>query len=202
MTNDQSAQPAETIGVADRVELLWNGVQELTARLDTTEEVIEETVGKLGTSIEELKDQLPQNLKKEHQKSIGPRRWAARASTQDWDQLIDWVDQLTADYSLLTDHTIPPCWPAHPGVVEELAGLHHAWIIAMTDDEHATNTGSNNTTAWHDRWLWPCLRRMKAGHYRTTNCRDRHQTERITARATDRSFAPSAPSTPSSSRPT
>ena len=61
-----------------------------------------------------------------------------------------------------------------PGDVEDLAGLHHAWTIAVINDELGKQTGSNNLTAWHDRWLWPCLRGMKSGHYRTTNCRDRH----------------------------
>jgi len=33
---------------------------------------------------------------------------------------------------------------------------------------------------------------MKAGHYRTTNYRDRHQTERGTAAITDRAFIPNS----------
>ena len=53
-------------------------------------------------------------------------------------------------------------------------------------------TGSNNLTAWHDRWLWPCLRRMKSGHYRTTNCRVRHHPEGSTAARTDRGFIPNS----------
>ena len=60
-------------------------------------------------------------------------------------------------------------------------------MIAVINDELGKQTGSNNLTAWHDRWLWPCLRRMKSGHYRTTNCRDRHTIESAAAAITDRS---------------
>ena len=190
MTDDQPASPAAPFSDAERVELLWNGFEQLSTRLDTTEEATEEALGKLETKVDDLKQQLTQLLKKEREKDIQPRRWAARATTKDWDHLIDWVDQLNANYSLLSDYAIPPCWPAHPGVVEELAGLHRAWTRALINDQLAKNDGGNDLTAWHDRWLWPCLRRMKAGHYRTTNCRDRHQAERNTTTITDRSFAP------------
>jgi hypothetical protein len=77
--------------------------------------------------------------------------------------------------------------------VEDLAGLHHAWTIAVIHDELGKHTGSNNLTAWHDRWLWPALRRMKTGHYRTTNCRDRHHPENSNTWPTDRDFLPAVP---------
>jgi hypothetical protein len=190
VTDEEPADPAEPIRDADRIELLWNGFEQLSKRLDTTEDAIEEALGKLGSSVDELKDQLTQVLKKEREKDIEPRRWAARATTQDWDALIDWVNQLNVNYSLHSDYAIPPCWPAHPGVVEEIAGLHRAWNRALINDQLAKKDGGNDLTAWHDRWLWPCLRRMKAGHYRTTNCRDRHQPERHMPKPTDRSFLP------------
>ena len=60
----------------------------------------------------------------------------------------------------------------------------------MIIDETAKDSGDTSLTAWHDRWLWPALTRMKSGHYRTTNCRDRHQPEPKTAKITDRSFSP------------
>jgi hypothetical protein len=37
----------------------------------------------------------------------------------------------------------------------------------MIIDEVAKEGGDTSLTAYHDRWLWPCLRRMKSGHYRT-----------------------------------
>jgi hypothetical protein len=171
---------------ADRMTLLWSGFQQLTERLDTTEDAIEEALGALNDRIDDVGAKLTLLQKKEREKDIQPQRWAARATPQDWGQLIDWVDHLNTDYSLLSDHTIPPCWPAHPGVVEELAGLHRAWIRAHINDQLAKEDGGNDLAAWHDRWLWPLLRRMKAGHYRTTNCRDRHKVEQTSCRLTDR----------------
>jgi hypothetical protein len=181
-------EPTEPADDADRLALLWNSFQQLTDRLDTTEDAIEQALIALTDSVNDLDGKLALLLKKEREKDIQPRRWAARATPQDWDQLIDWVDQLNTDYSILSDHTIPPCWPAHPGVVEELAGLHRAWIRAHINDELAKQDGSNDLTAWHDRWLWPLLRRLKAGHYRTTNCRDRHHNEPTQTISTDRAL--------------
>ena len=119
------------------------------------------TLDTLSTDVDDLKTQLAVLLKKEQEKDIQPRRWAARATRKDWNNLIDWVDRLTADYSLLGDSTVPPCWPAHPGVVEELAGLWRSWTRTMILDELAKGSGDTSLTAWHDRWLWPCLTRMK-----------------------------------------
>jgi len=178
-------------GGGDRLTLVWNGLAELTTRLDGTEDAVAAALDTLTAAVADLKTQLTALLAKEREKDVPPRRWAARATRKDWDQLVVWVDELNADYSLLGDYTIPPCWPAHPGVVEDLAGLHHAWTIAVINDELGKQAGSNNLTAWHDRWLWPCLRRMKAGHYRTTNCRDRHHHREGSAAAmTDRGFLP------------
>ena len=179
-------------GGGDRLTLVWNGLAELTTRLDGTEDAVAAALDTLTAAVADLKTQLTALLAKEREKDVPPRRWAARATRKDWDQLVVWVDELNADYSLLGDYTIPPCWPAHPGVVEDLAGLHHAWRIAVINDELGKDTGSNNLTAWHDRWLWPCLRRMKSGRYRTTNCRDRHHREVGTAARTDRGFLPNS----------
>jgi hypothetical protein len=184
---DNPEKPGGPADDADRMAVLWNSFEQLTERLDATEDAIEDALSALSGQIDELNTKLGQLLKKEREKNIQPRRWAARATPQDWDQLIDWVDHLNTDYSLLGDYTIQPCWLAHPGVVEELAGLYRAWTRANINDELAKNGGSNDLTAWHDRWLWPLLRRMKAGHYRTTNCRDRHQHEPAKTTATDRS---------------
>jgi hypothetical protein len=68
----------------------------------------------------------------------------------------------------------------------------------MIADELAQTNGDNDLTAWHDRWLWPCLRRMKSGHYRTTNCRTNHQTEPALTTRTNRELMP--PASPDSSR--
>ena len=109
-------------------------MQELTVRLDTTEDNLADALDTLSTAVANLKTQLSALLVKEREKDVEPRRWATRATRKDWENLVDWVDQVTADYSLLGDFVVPPCWPAHPGVVEELAGLHRSWTRAMISD--------------------------------------------------------------------
>lgn len=173
----------------ERLTLIENGLEALAGRLDDTEDAIATTLETIGGEIAELKANLAQLLAQERE-PVKPCRWAARASREDWDNLVDWVDQLNSDYSLLTDYTIPPCWPAHPGVVEELAGLWRSWVHAVINDARAKKQGSSNLAAWHDRWLWPGLERIKTTHYRTTNCRPHHQTEVRRPPKTDAAFVP------------
>ena len=174
----------------ERLTLIENGLEALAGRLDDTEDAIATTLETIGGEIADLKGSLAKLLAQERE-LVKPRRWAARASREDWDNLIDWVDQLNGDYSLLSDYTIPPCWPAHPGVVEELAGLWRSWIHAAINDARAKTHGSSDLTAWHDRWLWPSLERIKATHYRTTNCRPHHQAEARRPARTDAALVPS-----------
>ena len=47
-----------------------------------------------------------------------------------WQRLDSWVDWLVATYKLTA--IIPPCWPAHPTVREELIGLRVAWTGAWS----------------------------------------------------------------------
>lgn len=137
-----------------------------------------------------------------------PRRWADRTTTDEWETLVRWVDDLNRSYSLIEDYQIHPCWPAHPGVVEELAALHHAWIIAAIDDtvtgprpaEPAEGKkpakparpakGGTAYAVWHDRALWPFLERIRGGLYRIHMCKAGHQPEIASelAHATDRTL--------------
>lgn len=167
---------------------LSNGLEALTERLDGTEDHFGSALEKVSKAVLDVREQLAQLLKKPAEKDIPPQSWADRATRQQWNELVDWVDWLQRSYGALTDFDIYPCWPAHLGMVEELAGLHHSWKRAVITDEEAIPNGSSDLTAWHDRWLWPLLQRAKGGHYRTTNCKDRHVPERCTAKATDRQY--------------
>lgn len=51
-----------------------------------------------------------------------------------WERLDAWVDWLVATYKLTA--VIPPCWPEHPTIREELIGLRVAWTGAWSP--HAT----------------------------------------------------------------
>ena len=165
---------------------LANGLEELANRLDQTEDHFGGALEKVSKAVLDVRGQLAELLKKPAEKDVPPRAWAARATRAQWNELADWVDWLQLSYGALSDFDIYSCWPAHFGMVEELAGLFHAWKRAVIADELAAATGSSDLTAWHDRWLWPLLQRTKGGHYRTTNCKDRHVPERVTSKLTDR----------------
>lgn len=87
--------------------------------------------------------------------------WTARATAQDWYELVNWVDWMQQAYSLAgqTMDPVPPCWPAHQNVVEELAALHSSWKAAMVDDVDGQGA-SDAALYWHDRWLWPTRERL------------------------------------------
>ncbi len=119
-----------------------------------------------------------------------PQRWADRATADDQTALFDWVDALTDDYSLSSDWPMKPCWPAHPGVVEELAAVWRAWIPAAIADDAAGADGSGALTAWHTQWLWPCMKRITKDHYGITSCKpDKHEAKRSNRPLTDRFIA-------------
>ena len=117
-----------------------------------------------------------------------PLRFADRADTDAWTGLVDWVDDLNRGYSISPDYEILPCWPAHPGVVEELAALHSAWISATIADSkngpHPAEPaegkkpakperpakGGPDYSVWHDRALWPFLDRIRDNRYRIHMC--------------------------------
>lgn len=171
---------------------LSHGLEAVSNRLDQTEDHFGGVLEKVSAAVLELRDQVAQLLKKEAEKDIEPRPWVARATPAQWAEMAGWVDWMQASYGVIPDFEISPCWPAHIGLAEELAGLHHSWKRAQISDELGEKTGSNDLTGWHDRWLWPFLQRIKGGHYRMSNCREMHQHEssRGTAKPTDRQYLP------------
>lgn len=169
---------------------LANGLQALATRLDQTEDHFGGVLDKLSTAVLELRDQVTEQINQQAETDINPRPWIDRASPAQWAELIGWVDWMQARYGVLPEFDIAPCWPAHTGIVEELAGLFHSWKRAQIADQQADTTGSNDLIGWHDRWFWPLRQRAKNGHYRTTNCKEGHKAERITAKPTDRQYLP------------
>lgn len=170
---------------------LSSGLEAVSNRLDETEDHFGGALNKVSRAVLELREQLAPLLKKEPEKDHEPRPWLARATPAQWAELMTWVDWMQASYGALPELDIQPCWPAHPGMVEELAGLYHSWKRAQIVDELGEKTGSNDLTGWHDRWFWPFRQRAKGGHYRTTNCKEgKHIAERVTAKPTDRQYLP------------
>jgi hypothetical protein len=104
-----------------------------------------------------------------------PRSWRDRATSDDWEALSAWVSSLNTSYSLVDAYAIPACWAEHPGLVEELAATHQAWIAAVLEQEAGMTAGSGSAevSAWFTQALWPCLERLKtsAMRYRASSCK-------------------------------
>lgn len=119
--------------------------------------------------------------------ALTPVAWIDYAPRRAWDELADWVDWLGETYELRSEWAIRPCWPAHPGVAEELAALWSAWREAA---RRGLNKDNDALAFWHDRYLAPTLQRLPA-LYRVNACKAGHQQVKV-APGTDRTYLPSA----------
>lgn len=83
-----------------------------------------------------------------------------------WTRLHTWVDWLVATYRLTT--VIPPCWPEHPTITEELIALRTAWLGAWKD-----TASPDAITTWHER-LARAKTRLADGNWGTPRCPGTH----------------------------
>lgn len=100
--------------------------------------------------------------------------WADVATAEQWHALVEWVDALRRTYGFRDNQTIPACWPAHGGIVEELAALHRAWLRAAHE---AAKTGwepGEDLAYWHDRYLPGVLARIHHSYQCGAACTDAH----------------------------
>lgn len=104
-----------------------------------------------------------------------PQAWVDYATAQDWQALAGWVDWLVCTYDFQPSRTVLPCWPAHRGVVEELAALRAAWRMAATAGR--AKKPNDALILWHDRWLHPCVQRLRE-NFQQKSCTDRHDQTR------------------------
>jgi len=71
--------------------------------------------------------------------------------------LARWVTGVLVRRYPATSMCLPPCWPAHPAVVEELDWLYWDWTGWALDPE----ARSRDAADWHDRWLPGVLARIR-----------------------------------------
>ncbi|HEX6446617.1 MAG TPA: hypothetical protein VF053_16095 [Streptosporangiales bacterium] len=186
---DEAATLAELAGLmtavkthADaRYDAMGDQLAELTTRVDAL-------AGESGDGDGERDEPDPASL----------RSWTARATREEWEELVRWVDWMQTMYSV-SGHSIdpvPPCWPAHRNVAEELAALHASWLAAMTDEANAKGV-SDASLYWHDRWLWPTRERLSGSFLE--RCRTgRHELPRP-PQPTNPAFIPETPDSPPAS---
>ncbi len=71
--------------------------------------------------------------------------------------LARWVTAVLLQRYPAAGAVLPPCWPAHPAVVEELDWLYWDWTgWALEPDAR-----SRDAADWHDRWLPGVLARIR-----------------------------------------
>ena len=76
------------------------------------------------------------------------------STTEELERLAEWVTWATTRYNL--DHkVIPPCWPHHGAVVEELSALRTFW-----ESSYQPDAGPSEPLAFH-RDLTLALRRLR-----------------------------------------
>ncbi|MCC3777577.1 hypothetical protein [Streptomyces sp. UNOB3_S3] len=102
--------------------------------------------------------------------------WSLRATERDWQDLADWIDWLGRHYAPQLHLRVWPCWPAHGGVVEELAALRAAWCAAVEADADPVRSGSE-LAYWHQMWLWPTVERIRQ-NYMFSECETDHSPDR------------------------
>jgi hypothetical protein len=161
---EASAEPTTIHELAGRLETVESHIRTIawgvTHETDALKRAVEELRGRVGAS--------PPVAPAEP-----PRAWVDSATAHEWRELAAWVDWLLGTYDLQPSRAVLPCWPAHPGVAEELAALHAAWRAA------AAKTGRSSTPNdalihWHDRWLHPFLLRQRED-FQIRGCEDGHK---------------------------
>ena len=113
-----------------------------------------------------------------------PAAWVDAATADEWVALADWVDWLIGTYDLAEARRIRPCWPAHLGVVEELAALRSAWRDAAG---RARGLDNDALAFWHDRYLATFLARVNH-QYGTLACHATRHTPVMPAPVSDRTL--------------
>lgn len=131
-----------------------------TTYLSATEQSF---LNQLGDMVADHEVRIEQ-LEKDAKDPDPPRDWISRNQLRSqWEDLAQWVDWLNDNYSQPDDRRVPACWPAHKGLVHQLAALRSAWRAAVLDDEKSKEQG-NAMVAFHDYHLMPFFQRLSDRH--------------------------------------
>ena len=187
--DDPDKDPAETAGEGYAEVDPADAVQTLTGQLEQVESLVRTLAWGVNRETDDVKAALAALTARvdelappdQHEPVPEPAAWVDSATAQDWQDLAGWVDWLAGTYDVQPSRAVLPCWPAHRGVAEELAALRTAWRAAATAGRAGKPTEA--LIYWHDRWLHPCLTRLREGYQQKT-CQDTHKPVR-TGRSTD-----------------
>ena len=158
----------ENSGLEAALAVLAERLAGLTARVETVEAAVRgqaqslaEAAG-LARKVSELSEAVIGTAGGKGSGDFGghPRIWAAMPDAARVDALRDlarWVAAVLLARYPQTVEVLPPCWPAHPAVVEELDALYWTWTGWATAGSEAR---ARDAADWHDRWLPGVLARI------------------------------------------
>jgi hypothetical protein len=168
MTTQPEQQPAEqrpatlaeqAAAALDVSRDVLTALEELVKRIDALEQAREAGKG-LETRTDFRFEQYPPA------KTDGDRHSQLERVRRAWQRLDAWVDWLVATYKLTA--VIPPCWPEHPTVREELIGLRVAWTGAWT------NRASHEAIVIFHEKLTNARNRLLDGNWGNPRCAGQH----------------------------
>jgi len=94
----------------------------------------------------------------------------------------DWIEWLLTRYPL--SHAMPPCWPDHPEMVEEIVAAHQAWTSAY----RSSDASPYGPAEWHERWL-PGLEQRLTTRWKARRCEDGHRPTLVRIQLTQKETA-------------
>lgn len=188
-------QEREPLQGEERVEHLERLVAKLAKAFGRERDIAAQEREENAAAFNEVKRMLapPKEAPAPKDSDSGPLPWMSRATAKQWHELAAWVDWLNEAYEFRETMAIWSCWPAHPGIVEELAALWDAWRDAAgRAPAEGTPPGDNDALAfWHDRYLAPMIHRLQA-LYAFHSCRHGHEVAPRTPK-TDTDLLPEEP---------
>lgn len=156
--------------LATRLSELSAQVGVMAARLESTEAAVESQagalaeaaglareVGRLSAAIAGQRAPADPGFAPVHPRE---RVWAAMSPEEYLDALRDvgrWVTEILLRRYPQVAEALPPCWPAHESVVEELDWLYWDWTGWAVNPE----ARSRDAADWHDRWLPGVVARIR-----------------------------------------
>lgn len=156
--------------LASRLSEVCEQVGRLSARVYSAEEAIGGQAGMLAETADLAREvsRLAAAVTAEESPADGqpvpvhPRRpaWAGMNRAEYIKALRDlagWVTSVLFPRYPATALVLPPCWPAHPTVVEELDWLYWDWTGWVLGPD----ARSRDAADWHDRWLPGVLVRVR-----------------------------------------
>lgn len=150
--------------------------ERVDAALDVAEDMLT-VLPQLVRRLENLERGQPQPAQGEQRSNFRFESYPAPANQEEhaeqmqrirdaWHKLSGWGDWLIATYRLTS--VVPPCWPEHAALVEELASLYIAWVGAWLD-----TAGPDAPAAWQRR-LHETKTRLTDGNWGTPRCDGYH----------------------------